>query len=516
MTVHAKHGGSPLELLAFAAIAVALGLLGGMLVTAGRVDLTLVTVVGIAGLVGLFRPGLSVIAITAAALLVVGTVQLYFPQFQKIQWGVALGAGLLGTVATLGFLFTPQKKTLLPPNSAILFLFMLLICASALINSQSIGLFAFGFKGYVQVLGIFFAIAMLNTGNAAVDTLPRLLIFAAIVQLPFVLHQWLFLVPRRLDVGEGIVAEDVVAGTMGASAMGGGSNAVLSILLISSIAVMAAGYRNGRITGLKATIGSILCTIPIFLNANRIAILYLVMVFVVIFAPTMFREMSRFLAGACLAAIFVIGSVWTNLHFGSRSDDFTDWQDLVRTTIERNTQPEIGYGGFDLNRLGSITFWWQEQFEHGNLSTFLFGHGPGAAREAAGSALPVVTLAGSRYPEVGIGLTGVSSILWELGVVGLAVVFAMFASAFRSARFLTRNLKDQPVRQYVAEGLQVSILIFAVSMVHKNTFVFHLTYQALLYMILGVLAAWHYQVLIEQRNRQTGIEREKLGNHVVS
>ena len=506
----------PLEHLALAAIAVALGLLGGTLVSAGRVDLTLIAIIGLAGLIGLFRPGLSLVAIAATALLVVGSVQLYFPQFQKMQWGVALGAGLLGTIAALGFLFRPQRKVILPPNSAVLFLFVLLICASALINSQSLALFAFGFKGYVQVLGIFFAIAMLTLPNPAVDALPRLLIIAAILQLPFALQQWLFLVPQRISIGEGIVAEDVVAGTMGASAMGGGSNAVLSILLITAIAIIAAGYHNGHIKGFKAALGSMLCTIPIFLNANRIAALYLVIVFVVIFAPTMFRKMSRFLAGATLAAIFVFGTVWTNLHFGSRSGEFTDWQDLVQTTIERNVQPEIGYGAHDLNRLSSITFWWEEQIDRGNLSSFLFGHGPGAAREASSSALPVVTLAGSRYPGVGIDLTGISSVLWELGVVGMALVCSMFFSAFRSARFLAKHLEDQPVRQYVAEGLQVSVIVFALSMVHKNTFVFHLTYQALLYVVLGVLSAWHYQALVSARNTDETDTPASVDNHAVS
>ena len=112
--------------------------------------------------------------------------------------------------------------------------------------------------------------------------------------------------------------------------------------------------------------------------------------------------------------------------------------------------------------------------------------------------MPIETLAQTKYPGVGIGLTAVSSLLWELGVAGLALIIAILVSSYRSANFLIRSLDDRDYRSWVALGLKASIIIFSISLVHKNTLVFHLTYQSLLFTVIGVLSSWHYAVLKDQ------------------
>ncbi len=493
--------------LCVAALVLAAG--GGVLVSIGSIDLAVIVLIVLAGMVALLRPAFSLFILVCGGLLLVGFVKLYLPGMEKVQWGVAGLATVLGAIGVLGVLFSPKPRLEIPPNSGMLCILLVFICASAIVNVQSAGMFLYGFKGYAQVMGLFFAIVMLRLPSSAIDLLPRLLVVIATVQLPFVLHQWFVLVPARVSLGSGVVAEDVVAGTMGASATGGGSNAVLSILLITAISIVAAGYKRGQLNPMFSAFVSIVCAIPLFLNANRIALLYLLLVFLLVLGPSMFRRMSRFLAGAILTAIVVIGAIWVQLNYGSRSGEFVDWQDLITTTIERNTIAETGYGSFELNRMGSITFWWSEQFRKQNPRTFLFGNGPGAAREASDSSIGVNTLANARYPGMGIGLTGISSILWELGLFGLVAVGVLLFNAFRSAHFLVTHANDNPYRQYVAEGLQVVILVFAISLFHKNTFVFHITYQTLFYLVLGLLSVWHFDYL----QREGGVTRADKERH---
>ncbi|HEX5787878.1 MAG TPA: hypothetical protein VFY03_06840 [Woeseiaceae bacterium] len=483
-----------LESLALLAAGIVFAAGTGALAGLGSFDMTLVAVVGLAGVVALLRPVASLYLLVVGGLVVVGLARLYFPGMEKIQWGVAGLATALGGIGVLGFLFKPEPVKDIPPNSGILCVLLLLIGASALINLQSVSQFVYGFKGYAQVMGLFFALVALRVPNKSLNRLPKLLVAIALFQLPFVLHQWLVLVPQRVSLASGIVAEDVVAGTMGASATGGGSNAILSILLITAIAIVAAGYKRGQLKPWRSALICMVCSIPLFLNANRVASLYLLIAFLMIFGPALFRRASRFLAAAVLTVLIVTGTVWVNLNFGSRSAEYADWQDLVVTTVERNMAPDIGYGALELNRAGSITFWWTEQIEHPDLKNFLFGNGPGAAREATGSALPVKTLAATRYAGVGIGLTGISSLLWELGIVGLLVVVVLHVNAFRSAHYLVSSLRSNPFRQYVAEGLKVGVVLFFLCLFHKNTFVFHITYQTLVYLVFGILSAWHFHL----------------------
>ena len=465
---------------------------GGMLMGAGSIPLTFVGLIALAGMVALLRPVASLYLVVVAGLVVVGIARLYFPGLEKLQWGVAGLATLLGGFGLLSHLFKPVRRLEIPPNSGVLAVLLLLICASSIVNAQSPNQFIYGFKGYFQVVGLFFAISLLGLSNKALNNLPKLLVAIAMIQLPFVLHQWFVLVPQRVRLGSGVVAEDVVAGTMGANAVGGGSNAILSILLITAISIVAAGYKRAQLKPWKAALIIVVCTVPLLLNSNRIASLYLFIVFLMIFGPAMFRRISRFFAGALLTTLLVAASIWVSLNLGSRAEEYTDWQDLVTTTIERNTAPEIGYGTMELNRLGSLTFWWNEQLARPNLQKLLFGSGPGAAREAQDSVLPVKTLASTRYAGVGIGLTGISTLLWELGIVGLLVVLALHVGAYKSAHYLVTHLGTNPYRQYIAEGFQAAIVVYALALFHKNFFVFHIAYQTLFFTVLGTLSAWHF------------------------
>ena len=100
-----------------------------------------------------------------------------------------------------------------------------------------------------------------------IDNLPRIIVWVALFQLPFVLHEYFVLVPARVGLRGGIVAEDVVAGTLGASATGGGANAVLSILLVLAMAILMALYNRGLISPARLWCAAVLLLLPIFLNA---------------------------------------------------------------------------------------------------------------------------------------------------------------------------------------------------------------------------------------------------------
>jgi hypothetical protein len=480
------------EILAISAVALAMGLAIGVTSSAGRFDLAVVMFVAVAGAIAFLRPSIALLGSLAAALLIVGSVQLYAPGLQRAQWAVAAATIILGAMGVLEYVFSPKKQRDMPPGMLVILVFVFLLAASGLINSLSVGQMAFGVKGYVQVLGVFFAITLLRDAERTASIIPGLLVGIAILQLPFVMHQWFVLVPQRMGLGGGIVAEDIVSGTMGASFTGGGSNALLSILLITAIAILASGYRAGAIRLRWVVPGMIICIIPVLLNANRIAMFYLVLVMVMIFGRQLWANPKRSMTGVIAVTAMVLAAVWANANLTGRADEGDGWRELIQTTFERNFEEDFGYGDYDLNRIGSIVFWWQESMKHQRVDKILFGHGPGAAREAGDSALGVTTLAKARYSGVGIGLTAVSALLWELGVVGLVVAFGILLSAYRSANYVIRHLPEDDFRAWVARALKVSVVIFAISFFHKNTFVFHMIYQTLLFTVIGTLSTWHY------------------------
>ena len=487
-----------LESLLILLAAIALSLAAGFIASTSDVRL-FVLAFGLLGVLIVFlNPSFAITAVVVAAMVIVGSLQLYFPGSQMVSWAVAGMAFVMGMYVLVEKALS-LEKTRGPVSSIFFFTLMLIaICIiSSILNNNSLDVVAFGLKGYFQVMGLFFAISLMRWDGAKLDRLPAALIAIGVIQLPFVLHQYLVLVPARANLGGGIVAEDIVSGTLGATMLGGGSNAVLSLLLITTISLLAGLYKNHRIKLLPTLLMLGVCAVPLLLNSNRAALFYLPLAYLIIFFDDAIRRPLRVIATGIAMCLLVAALIWANATLGSRSDEFDSWQDLLSVTIERNSDASFGWGDYDMNRLTVMSHWASEHTSRAEFPEMIYGHGPGASREASGRNLAAIggsgqvnTLARTKYPSVGIGLTGVSSILWEIGILGLAVVVGLFWSAVRASSYLIHRFDDYSYRKGIAEGFRAAIIILGISLFFKNAFVFHLPFQALLFTILGILAYW--------------------------
>ena len=90
------------------------------------------------------------------------------------------------------------------------------------------------------------------------------------LQLPFVAHEYLVLVPKRVGLGGGIVPVDIVAGTFGAILEAGGANAVLAAYQVIVVACLLALWKNGALSGFKAAVLSLMLLSPMVVNQAKI------------------------------------------------------------------------------------------------------------------------------------------------------------------------------------------------------------------------------------------------------
>lgn len=492
ITQHRNLGADALLiLLAAGCIAV-----GGILAGLGDIRNASVVAATVAGAFLLVNLSIALHCLVISSLVLVGVIQLYFPELQLIRWSIALSSAVLGGVALLDRLFlhpAPKHRALLAPISWWLIAFFSVAMVSSVLNYDTVATFAYGFKGYFQIWGLFFAIVLMNWRDSTIDALPRTLVWIALIQLPFVLHEYFFLVPTRVGLGGGVVAEDVVAGTLGASATGGGANAVLSLLLITALAILTALYKQGILSPGRLFLAAAILLLPVFLNANRISLVYILLAYCILFSQEIMAKPGKTLIVGAFSILVLLAVFWSYSTFLSRSRESGDFRTLIVNTFASNVEKEYGYGDYDLNRFTTIAFWYAEH-KNGDLSHILFGHGIGESREAVGGVVEANTLALRVYPNTGIGLTSVSAVLWELGISGLAVLTGLFWSSFSSVRKLARAYRHVPWRCAVFQGLQVAVVALAISMLHKNTFVFYLPYQALLLTIMAYIAYWHVRM----------------------
>lgn len=420
-------------------------------------------------------------------ILVTGVTQMYVPGSKYLKYVAPLMAiGLLLHVL-VAWLSSSRRET--PLTVPLFLLFLLVSLVSIAANWTSVGSAIVGFKNYFPMWAVFLGLTAMPWKPETINAIPKFFLWVALLQLPFVLHQYLYLVPLRMRIdGPGMVAADIVAGTFGGKVTGGGNNAVLSLFLISVAACIAGVWREGGIKAPTAVVTILALLAPIFVNSSKISVFYIPIAFLVVFGSDLRRRPIRLLLSLGGTAALVIGLVasYTALKPGDDS-----WETWFRSSIENQFASErerpTEYNG--LTRWTSLTFWVQEH-RNSNFGHVLIGHGPGSTRVQDTGLDLAQTLAEETYDGRELGYTALAALLWEVGVLGLAAVLALLLAGFYQAvLFRKRASGRDPTKAGIARGLAASMIIFIISLAHKDFLVYHIPFQTLISCVLGYLGA---------------------------
>ena len=476
--------------LVFVMVAV-LGLLGGGLSASGKPQL-------IAVFFGLVIVALIVASrialfwfVMVSGLVITGLCQLYLPQLKYVRYVVPLASMPLLLHGVVDY-FTSWSRTQNEPMPAIMkwaLAFAVACMVSVLISLSDPAVALVGLKGYFQMWGLFLSVVYLRWNEHFTKNLAWGLFLIALLQLPFVAHEFLVLVPKRVGLGGGIVPVDIVAGTFGAILEAGGANAVLAAYQCIVVACLLALWKNGALSGFKAAVFSLALLSPMVVNQAKITALYVPLVFIVVFHRDIAVKPLKFIiAGASTVGLLAI--LMAALVVGSNSSKIKNSADLVNFVIAQQSadvaQREGQYS--ELSRWTALTFWAKEHVRLNPINTLL-GHGVGASRENAGGLDITDTLAEKHYAGLRIGYTALSALLWDTGLVGLMTVLGMFTSAFFTAGRLARYYRGRDNFQTgLFEGLQAGMAVLTLSLAHKDFFINHLPYQAFTYLVIGFIA----------------------------
>jgi len=263
-------------LILFAVVA-----LGGFSASTGDPLFLLLAAGTLVGMVIAVDYRLLLVVTLVGGLVVSGVTQLYIPQLQLIRWAFAASALIL-----LGHVFFEALKSNTMSwrvESAILFwalLFVLILLFSGYLQSVKLGVAVISMKGYLQLWGALFAIALLPWTREQMKMLPWFLLVITLIQIPFVLHQYFVLVPLRMGISDvaGLVPIDIVSGTFGGKLNHGGANAALTVLCFMTLAGVLNLWKNRQINTLKFLFLALLVAFPAFINSTKISGIYLLVV----------------------------------------------------------------------------------------------------------------------------------------------------------------------------------------------------------------------------------------------
>jgi hypothetical protein len=269
----------------------------------------------------------------------------------------------------------------------------------------------------------------------------------------------------------------------------GSANVILAALLVIVIGIIIGFWRAGKISGIKTLILSLIFFVPIALNEAKAVIIFIPLMMVITFQDTLIKRPFQALFGTFLVIVFMMGLLVVYSFLpraaGQQNENLSEfYQDTVAYNFG-----DKGYGTNRLNRTTVYSFWANH---HGidNLPETLIGHGPGQTNDGA-VGLMKGSLTKKTYPDMGIGLTGLSSLLWEVGLIGAILMCCIFLSAFFSASRLSNQLPKNTSQYVYLKAVQTGLVVLFANLLHNNYLVYELGFQTLLMVLLGYV--FHFE-----------------------
>lgn len=435
-------------------------------------------------------PNMALWMVIVGALGVIGLLELFAPQFKQLSWAIAALSMALGGVALLQRISQVKRQALNQEGTGLLIWFAAFAFvgfASCVANNGFNVATISSLKGYFQAVGVLFAIVWFNYTGMELRRFMTFLMWLTLVQLPFVVHQFFFLVPIRSTIdyaSRNIVAIDIISGTFGGLMSGGGRNIDLAILCLVGATYAGAAWRVGHLSGAKALVIVVSALIPIAVAEVKVVFFLIPVAVYILMRDVAKKYPTKFILGiassfALLAAI-TIGYM---LLPGAESQKPKSLSDYIEHTVSYNFG-EKGYGSAKLNRSTVYSFWFKENVVNFNGVHALVGYGPGAT--VINSSLTDKSIARQKYAAVGIGLTGLSSVLWEFGLLGGIALLGIFFSAYRLADNLLKKVGKGADFPAVVTA-QVGVMATGISLFHSSYIVFDMAHQVMLMMFLGVI-----------------------------
>lgn len=478
-----KNANSIWVKLAFFILASGLAFLFGLIsVTANPI------LIGLAvGLVGgtflLAIPKKTILLVIALGLATPALLDMVGHGFHRVLWAVSMMALLLFVPGLLNlFSFNPEHKKTIPLFIWLALIFMLYALIVSVSQLHGLGELFTGFKRYFQAFGLLLALATLANTKQDFDLWLKLLLIIALLQLPFAFFERFALVPLRGGLAAGGEATDVVAGTMGANIEGGSPNAIMVTFVLIAAAFVFSRWKAGLIEKSRAALLAGILLLPLVLGETKVVVVILPLLAFVLLRKDIMREPAKYIPvfGLMLILTAILAYFYVYILLDSSFDE-------AITGILRYNVQEVGYGTLLLNRTTVMTFWakfhsWQDPI------TFLFGHGLGSSYGNGFDAGYIARL----YPNYGINLTTISTLLWDLGVVGLAMYVSIFLAAWVQIGKLWRNSTSPQVKADCM-ALQAGIALTLFFLIYSDSQVNLLVHELIISLMLGYAAFLHQQ-----------------------
>lgn len=463
----------------------------------------------LAAIFAVIYPFLGLITTMLVAMVGTGTAIYFFPVFAGIGWAGPILGLFLWAKSIMEML-----RGRLPGFPAVFGLMLLFLFFSLISITNNIGHFQEIFtevKNYFAYWGITFAVYFLIKDEKQMRKVMMLLLFIALLQVPVSLYQQIFIVSHQHRTAPG----DSIVGTFGGNPEAGGSSGAQTIFLITVVGSLAAGYLRDKIGLLKFLMLTGVLMVPVLLNETKI-IFFLVPIIALLLVWVFFRE-QVFKTSVMVLAMLSVGMVVGLFYFTYLQHGYSDEKaETIEVYIDRllsKTVEKERVNNRGLGRLGAPIYWASEIKITEDPIKFLFGHGIGSTK-SSGLVVGHLNLE-RKYSGKGIGVTGVSKLLWEVGLAGTICFFSIWSvallKAVRRIKLFKKKVSKSDPRSILLFGASVGALMVMATAFY-DTYLFRTAaYNFFSYLSLGAILFYcrearsgRHQYQLPHRNGSNG------------
>ena len=453
--------------------------LAGVVVSTGNVTAIALTIGALGGIALLGAPAITVTLIIIGVMVLSGPLAFYVQSLDKVPWLFAvLGLVLTGSALLHAGLQRETRRAPMPGFIVAALAFVLFALASTLWAEGPPDDSARGLKRLLQYWGLMLALALIAFPPRTIRRWMMLIVAIALLQAPMAIYQRLVLVPSMSGA-----PIDAVVGTLELSQIGTGASGVLGLMQVCLIAALLSAYRERLLGAAMLIVCLVVAFIPIAFGEVNAVFLWAPIALAVVFSDQLSRNLFRFIAGA-LAAVVVIGALGTVYLAAQQTGDgpTTPIDERIATMIEYNVG-DVGYATKDgLNRKTVWQAWWKH---HGvsDPKGPLIGHGPGSAFSGDEGAGAVNRRHGGQL----IDLVALTSVLWDLGLIGFGLFLAVFIGAgWRAHRLIA--IAAPGLDRALARSCLAAVVLIVSSLLYNNAAVLMPSQQVFTFLVLGFVA----------------------------
>lgn len=471
--------------------ALAVGVLGGMLLGVGQKMLVAPIVGAAAGVILLMMPLSWMLTLLLAATFIVVGVLTFFAKVGFITWLPYSLAGFLYLyfLARTIELHNVGQAAL---HSMFLWLgtFLIMVVLSSLYaDIPPMQWVAIG-KSYFAFWSVLLIMAFLPVKEKTIEQLWKVFILVALVQLPVALYQYVVVGGTRVEAGTGD-AWDVVVGTFGGTEEGGGQSAAMGFFQVVMVVFALALWRRALISKMLLFLVLAVAAATIYLAEVKAMLVLMPLAFLVIYRRDLLRRPRELVVGITLIVGFmsVMPLAYNALHYERQGRRAMTASEFVDSLVSQTDRYVINRASGQMGRITQLDFW-AEQNARDISFEFLFGHGIGSTKI---SRLYIGDVARRYYP-LPLGNTSASIMLWEVGLLGLAFFVGLLLAGARLAARLARDMRISAFQRAILETSGIGLLLVVVTLPYKHYAIQLSSVQLLIVLMLGQAAYWYSRV----------------------